>query len=513
MKYPIGIQNFEDLRKDGYVYVDKTALIYRLADTGKYYFLSRPRRFGKSLLLSTMEAYFLGKKELFEGLAIEKLETKWQEYPVLRLDLNGKEYKDKNAVDNVLNFHLEKWEKEYGVKRDEANDTRFRKVIDKAYEQTGRQVVILIDEYDKPIVDNLTNPELMEQFRSLLQGFYSVLKAQDGRIKFGFLTGVTKIGKLSVFSGLNNLKDISMLPAYSGICGISEMELHEYFDESVSGLAESNGLSKEQCYERLREQYDGYHFCEKGVGVYNPFSLLNVLDEGIFQNYWFETGTPTILVEAMKRTSYDVTTLEQEKVTSNVLAGVNSMLEDPVPLFFQTGYLTITGYIPKPGLYRLGFPNREVEEGFLTFLMEYYVPKVGSRGVTLTYDLSEMLEGGDAEGFMRKLESLFADVTYQIQGNAEKDFQYAIYLIVKMLGLDIDAEYATSSGRIDLLIKTSDYIYIIEIKIDSTADEALAQIEAKNYAQPFASDPRRLFKIGVNFSTSSRSITDWKVVE
>ncbi len=514
MKYPIGIQNFENLRREGYVYVDKTSLIYRLVDTGKYYFLSRPRRFGKSLLLSTMEAYFEGKKELFEGLAMEKLETEWKEYPVLRIDLNGENYRERGNLERRLDAILSNMEVVYGAPdKPTTFAIRFERIIRHAYEQTGRQVVILIDEYDKPIVDNLTSPELMEQCRNQLQAFYSVMKSQDGYIRFGFLTGVTKIGKLSVFSGLNNLSDISMLPAYSTICGISEAEIHEYFDESVGELAEYNGLNKEQCYEKLREEYDGYHFCVNSVGVYNPFSLLNTLRDKLFQSYWFATGTPTFLVEVMKRTSYDITKLETENVDSSALARVDTMFEDPIPVLFQSGYLTIVGYKPVIEAYTLGFPNKEVKKGFLEELKKYYVPKGLTTNRSIIVDLYESAVSGDAEGFMRRLEALFADVDYQIQGNAEKDFQYAMYIIISLLGIYIEAERHTSSGRIDLLIKTSDYIYIIEIKIDSTADEALAQIEAKNYAQPFASDPRRLFKIGVNFSTSSRSITDWKVVE
>ena len=515
MLYPIGIQNFEDLRRNECVYVDKSHHIHRLATTGKYYFLSRPRRFGKSLLMSTMEAYFSGRKELFKGLAMEKLEKDWIEYPVLHLDLNGSKYMNSEDLDDILNLNLNRWESEYGVTtRYSTLSVRFQAVIDAAYEKTGRQVVILIDEYDKPIVDNLGNPELADDFKKTLQGFYSVLKAKDGQIRFGFLTGVSKIGKLSVFSGLNNLRDISMLPEYSDICGISEEELYKYFDESVEELAASNKLSEEGCYGKLKDMYDGYHFSEESVGMYNPFSLLNTFSSNRFKEYWFETGTPTLLVNVMKRTSFDVTTLsDQVEVSVEDLSGMQDIINRPIPLFFQTGYLTIKDYDKEFNIYTLGFPNDEVKNGFLKFIFSYYVPVNPAEGNTTTYKLAKALRSGTPDVFMRTLEALFANTTYQIQGDAEKDFQYAMYIIMELLGEYVQAERSTSNGRIDLLLQTKDYIYIVELKIDSTADAALQQIEARGYAKPFVNDPRKLFKIGVSFSTADRHIEDWKVVE
>ena len=370
MLYPIGIQNFEKLREGGYTYVDKTALIYKLAASGTYYFLSRPRRFGKSLLISTMDAYFSGKKELFKGLAMEQMEKDWIQYPVLHLDLNGITYSSEDVLDQVLNDKLSDWEAEYGIT---ASSTvpglRFQNIIDAAYESTGHKVVILIDEYDKPIVDNLVNPELADNFKKTLQGFYSVLKAKDGQIKFGFLTGVSKIGKLSVFSALNNLKDISMVKEYADICGISEKELHDNFDESVAELGEANDLTKEDGYFKLKEMYDGYHFSQNSIGVYNPFSLLNAFSDREFQDYWFETGTPTLLVNVMKKTLFDVPTLSDNVVVSaDDLSGMQDIINNPIPLFYQTGYLTIKGYDKEFKEYTLGFPNDEVKTGFLKFI-------------------------------------------------------------------------------------------------------------------------------------------------
>ncbi len=514
MLYPIGIQNFEDLRLNEYAYVDKTHHIYRLASTGKYYFLSRPRRFGKSLLMSTIEAYFKGKKELFEGLALEKLEKDWIEYPVLHLDLNGSSYRSKEVIDEVLNENLSKWEKLYGVVPiSKDHGLRFQNVIDAACEKTGRQVVILVDEYDKPIVNNLLDKELSDYYKSVLQGFYSVIKSKGEQTKFCLLTGVSKIGKLSVFSTLNNLTDISLNPDYADICGISEAELKEYFDESVGELASYNELSKEECYGKLKKMYDGYHFCEYSKGMYNPFSLLNTFYAKMFRDYWFDTGTPTLLVNVMKQTSFDVTTLSDNVVvTVEDLNGMQDIVNKPVPLFFQTGYLTIKDYDKEFNEYTLGFPNDEVKIGFLRFIYSYYVPVNPAEGNTTTSKLARALRAGKPEEFMTILESLFANTTYQIQGNAEKNFQYAMYIIMELLGEYVQAERATSNGRIDLLLLTKDYIYIVEVKIDNTADAALQQIEEKGYVKPFVNDPRKIFKIGVSFSTENRRIEDWKVI-
>ena len=515
MLYPIGIQNFEDLRRNGYVYVDKTSHIYHLTSTGKYFFLSRPRRFGKSLLVSTMEAYFSGRKDLFKGLAMEQLEKDWIEYPVLHLDLNSGRYMSPEDLDVVLDQHLNNWEAQYGVVRkyDDCS-ARMNDIIDAACSRTGRKVVILIDEYDKPIVNNLGNEPLTDYYRRTLQGFYSVLKAKDGQIRFGFLTGVSKIGKLSVFSSLNNLKDISMVKDYADICGISEKELHDYFDESVSELGEANDLIKDEGYLKLKEMYDGYHFTPNSVGVYNPFSLLNAFSDREFKDYWFETGTPTLLVNVMKKTSFDVTTLSDNVVvTVDDLSGMQDIISNPIPLFYQTGYLTIKGYDREFKEYTLGFPNDEVKTGFLKFIYSYYVPANPSEGKTTTSKLARALRGGDPYSFMKTLEALFANTTYQIQGDAEKNFQYAMYIIMELLGEYVQAERSTSNGRIDLLLQTGDYIYIVELKIDSTADAALRQIEDKGYAKPFVNDPRKLFRIGVSFSTANRRIEDWKIAE
>ena len=514
MIYPIGIQNFEKIRTEDFLYVDKTAEIYKLAKEGRYYFLSRPRRFGKSLLVSTMEAYFSGRKELFSGLAIEKLETEWKQHPVLHLDLSGVSYTDESVLERVLSDKLAKWETLYGaVNTSDILGLRFKEVIEAAYNKTGNQVAILIDEYDKPIIDNLGNEPTLSHLRSTLQGFYSVMKSMDARIRFGFLTGVTKIGKMSVFSGLNNLNDISMIPDYVDICGVSETELHEYFDESISELSSANEMSKEECYVKLKSMYDGYHFCEDSIGIYNPFSLLNTFQNKKFREYWFETGTPGFLVEVMRKTSFDVTTLEKQTVDSTLMSNADAIFENPVPYLFQSGYLTITGYNDMFRLYQLGFPNQEVKNGFLNCLLKYYVPmSPDMSGTTLIYQLWHSITEGNPKSFMQILSSLFSNTSYQIQGETEKDFQYAMYIISALLGEYVQVERTTSNGRIDLIIQTKEFIYIFELKVNADADVALRQIDEKGYARPFEGDSRKLFKIGVNFSTATRRIEDWKIV-
>lgn len=373
MKYPIGIQDFEDLRRNGYKYVDKTNFVYKLTDEGKYYFLSRPRRFGKSLFLSTLEAYFQGKKELFDGLAIYDLETEWKKYPIFHIDLNTANFREKDSLYNVLNDYLTGWEDKYGTRDSEVTlPLRFKGVIARAAEKEGCGVVILIDEYDKPILQTLRDPELQAEHRAQLKAFYSVLKTQDRYIKFAFLTGVTTFGKMSVFSDLNNLMDISMDYRYVNICGTTEEELKSYFKEGISELASANGDSESETIDKLRMRYGGYHFEKNSEGIYNPFSVLNTLAKHRYKNYWFETGTPTFLIELLKEHGYRLTDLSKEQVSANVMSSMDSSFPNPIPVIYQSGYLTIKGYDERFKKYQLGFPNKEVEEGFLNLLQPLY---------------------------------------------------------------------------------------------------------------------------------------------
>ena len=512
MKYPIGIQNFGEVRRDGYAYVDKTALMYKLVSEGKYYFLSRPRRFGKSLFLSTLEAYFDGQKELFEGLAVSRLETEWLRHPILHLDLNTRKYDRKEALLDELNRHLEEWEKAYGDEfRDRAPEERFLQVIKKAFEKTGRRVVVLVDEYDKPLLQAIGNDALQTEYRNTLKAFYGALKSCDRYIRFAFLTGVTKFGKVSVFSDLNNLFDISFDQRYSTICGITEAELHANFDEGVQLLAEYNNMTKEECYARMECDFDGYHFCMDSPGMYNPFSVLNTLASQQFRDYWFETGTPSFLVYQLKKTGYPLTAMTEEELSTDTLNSIDIMDENPLPLLYQSGYLTLKSYDPEFDEYKLGFPNREVEQGFIKYLYPFYTPKVQEKNTFSIARFVKDVERGDAEGFMRRLENFFANGDYQVMGNLEIYFQNTLYVFFRLMGFYVDVERHTSDGRMDIVMQTPEYVYILELKMDKTAEEALAQIEAKGYAKPFAGDSRKLFKIGINFSTATRRIDDWKI--
>jgi hypothetical protein len=514
MKYPIGIQSFESLRTNGYVYVDKTAYIYKLATEGKYYFLSRPRRFGKSLIVSTMAAYFRGKRELFKGLAIENLEKEWTSYPVLYIDLNTGKYDSDDSLFHVLNDFLCKQEAVYGVSPSEVTlELRFKGLIERVAQQTGRPVVILVDEYDKPMLQAINNKDLQSKFRATLKAFYSVLKTQDEYIHFAFLTGVTKFGKVSVFSDLNNLVDISMDARYQAICGITEKEMHDYFENGIRYVAEINGLTIEETLAKMKRRYDGYHFHQKSDGVYNPFSLLNTFAKGEFGSYWFETGTPTFLVQLLQRDKFYLPDLTEQQVSADFLNSIDSIDESPVPIIYQSGYLTIKGYDSEFQVYTLGFPNEEVEEGFTNFLMPYYMNTGSESGPMFIRNFVMALRQGKPEAFMKRMQVLFADTDYKIVGDAELYFQNAFYVVTKLLGFYVDVERTISDGRIDMIAKTKDYIYIFEFKYDKDADAALQQIEDKGYAKPFAADSRKLIKVGVNFSRQHRCIDDWKVVE
>ena len=511
-RYPIGIQNFERLRKEGFFYIDKTALLHQLANEGSYYFLSRPRRFGKSMLISTLEAYFQGEKELFTGLAIEKLEQEWTTYPVFHLDLNAQKYDSPDALYSILNNSLNQWETLYGTSIGETTlSLRFQGVIQRAAETTGRNAVILIDEYDKPLLQAIGNKELQTDYRNTLKAFYGVLKSCDRYIRFALLTGVTKFSKVSIFSDLNNLRDISMDEAYTDICGITEKELYRDFEEDIRLLGEKNEMDESATRQMLKQWYDGYHFAQDCPDIYNPFSLLNTFATRRFGSYWFETGTPTILVEVLKRNRYDLHRLSEEQTTADVLGSIDSMEDNPVPLFYQSGYLTIKGYDKRFDLYRLGFPNTEVEKGFISFLLPYYTPVSKSESIFQISLFAHDVENGDIDAFMQRLQSFFADIPYELARDLELHYQNVLFIVFKLLGFYTQVEYHTARGRIDLVLKTDTYIYVMEFKLDGTAEEALQQIEEKGYATPFAADPRQLVKVGVNFNNALRGIEKWMV--
>jgi len=523
MKLPIGIQDFEKIRTGGYLYIDKTEQVYRLASEGSYYFLSRPRRFGKSLLISTLKALFLGKRELFKGLAIDQKEDwDWAVHPVLHLDLNTNKYDKPEVLSQKLDESLNEWETLYDCARpDLPFGMRFEKVIKSAYEKTGQRVVILVDEYDKPLLQAIGNKELQDEYRGTLKGFYGALKSMDGCIRFAMLTGVTKFGKVSVFSDLNNLRDISLDYDFHSICGITEQELLSYFPTQIDALAERSKLTREECIEKLRRMYDGYHFDEDSPGMYNPFSVLNTFQTRKFGSYWFETGTPTYLVELLKRHHYNLEDMSKSEVTADVLNSIDAESHDPIPVIYQSGYLTIKGYKERFGKYILGFPNEEVEEGFVKYLAPFYLDNREQRSVFDIEKFSDDVETGNIEQFLNRLKSLFASAPYDsVKGDKENHFQNMMWVVFKMMGFYSQTEYHTSDGRIDLLLETPQYRYIMEFKLDGTAEEALRQIKDKNYQLQFFGDSlatsngwggAKTYIIGVNFSKETRTIDKWLV--
>lgn len=511
-KYPVGIQSFESLRKGGYLYIDKTELIYRLVSTGKYYFFSRPRRFGKSLLISTLEAYYSGRKELFQGLYICQMEKDWLSYPILHIDLNAQKYDTLKSLDDILNDILTKWEKVYGTEPSEVSlSLRFQGIIQRAAEKTGRNVVILVDEYDKPMLQAIGNSELQDNYRDTLKAFYGALKSKDQYIQFALLTGVTKFSKVSIFSDLNNLMDISFDKRYAELCGITEDEIHTWLEADLYELSVHTNMSYEQVCQSLKEHYDGYHFTEDSVGLYNPFSLLNTFAKMKFGNYWFETGTPTYLAQLLKQNKCNLVRLSNEVVTADLLNGVDSLTNNPIPVLYQSGYLTIKSYNPRFNVYTLGFPNQEVEEGFISYLLPYYAHVQPAESAFQIMSFIEEVEKGEIDAFFSRLQSFFADTPYEMVRDLELHYQNVLFIIFKLLGFYTEAEYHTSEGRIDLVIKTNRFIYLMEFKLEGSAEEALKQINEKHYAVPFQTDRRKVYKIGVNFSNKTRNIQKWIV--
>ena len=509
MKFPIGIQDFESLRIDGYAYVDKTEQIYQLISEGRYFFLSRPRRFGKSLLITTIKALFMGKRELFKGLAIDrKKDWDWSVHPVLHLDLNTNKYDRAEVLEQKLDYALSVWEQEYGNPRPDLSlGMRFENVIEQACKKTGKRVAILVDEYDKPMLQAIGNKELQEEYRATLKGFYGALKSMDGCIKFAMLTGVTKFGKVSVFSDLNNLTDISLDYQYHDICGITEQELLGCFAERIDMLAQRNGLRYEECIEKLRDMYDGYHFEETAPGVYNPFSVLNTFMKNKFGSYWFETGTPTYLVQLLRSHCYDLEEMAHAEVTADVLNSLDADSRDPIPVIYQSGYLTIKGYNERFKRYLLGFPNDEVEEGFVKYLSPYYLNNLDKKSAFDIEKFTIDVESGKPDQFLMRLKSLFASAPYDsTTGDRENHFQNMMWVVFKMMGFYSHTEYHTSDGRIDLLVETPLYRYLMEFKLDGTAEEALEQIQSKDYSFQFKFDNKTTYLVGVNFSRDTRTI-------
>ena len=518
-KLPIGIQDFEKLRNDNCLYIDKTQYVHQLVQTINPYFLGRPRRFGKSLLLSTLKAYFEGKKELFEGLEIAGLEKDWVQYPVFNLDFNvGLLVRVKNVEDRIR-VKLKELERLWGQKTaTEDLASRFDAVIRSAHEQTGKKVVVLIDEYDKPLMNTMQNKTENDEIRTLLKSFYGVLKSADACLRFVFLTGVTKFSQVSIFSDLNHLLDISLDDRFAGICGITQAELEENFAPEIAELAKATRKTHGETLFELQKLYDGYHFSEDLVSVYNPFSLLNTFSAKKFRYYWFATGTPTFLAKELANTGFEIPTLENNvSIAANSLMDYRAESGDYIPLLYQSGYLTIKGCDEELNEYTLGFPNEEVKYGFLNELLPQFTPSFGvsSSGFSAT-GFIKLLRAGDIEGTMTMLQAYFATIEYDAipkKLRVEKFYQFVFWQLFTLMGQFAQTEVRNSKGRTDAVVKTADSIYVFEFKMDdnATAEEALAQIDSKGYAIPYTADRRRVVKIGVEFSQTEKGPKRWLI--
>ena len=528
MKYPIGMQSFDRIREEGFVYVDKTDLVYRLATEGKIYFLSRPRRFGKSLLVSTLKHYFLGHKELFQGLAIEQLEQEWLEYPVFHIDFNGANFLQADELEQKIESYVATWEQQYG--KDPLATTlgdRFKGVLAAAHRKTGRRAVVLIDEYDKPLLDvldcdfyatvNGNRIRLEDMHREILKGFYSVFKGTDEHLRFVLLTGVTKFSQISVFSGFNQPEDISMAKEYEALCGISEEELYSVFAEPIRELAAKYKVDEAEMKQMLKQHYDGYHFSENMLDIYNPFSLLNCFKQQQMRDFWFASGTPTYLVRLLKHFKQNINELIKDYHFPEEFIDYKADVEQPLPMIFQSGYLTIKEADPLTGSYLLDFPNKEVQRGFVTLIASSYLD-------TRTHSLSNwmlrsirQLQQGKIQEFGEALTAFLADIPYSMrrkdsERERERYFQYTFFLLLRMLScFTVYIEKEQSQGRVDCIVEVPDYIYIFEFKLDGSAQEALRQIAEKGYARPYATDPRKLFRIGINFSSETGTISEFEV--
>ena len=518
MKYPIGIQSFDRIIEDGYVYVDKTELIYNLTHESSIYFLSRPRRFGKSLLVSTLKNYYLGRRELFRGLAMERLETEWAVHPVFHVDFNGAVFSNAGQLEAMLRDYVEGWERMYGLVPDKELGwgLRFRHVLRAAHEQTGRRAVVLIDEYDKPILDVLdVDASLEDRHRNVLKAFYSVFKAADEHLQFVLLTGVTKFSQVSVFSGFNQPKDISMDGRYEALCGITQDEIDRYFPQPIADMAADYRCTPGEMKQRLKQQYDGYHFSDRLTDVYNPFSLLNALDSRRIYDYWFRSGTPTYLIRLLAHFNENINELTGKYYRPEEFVDYKADVERPLPMIFQSGYLTIKNYDFQFNTFLLDFPNNEVKNGFLTMLATSYLKPQEEMG-TWIRSVVMTLQEGNTDRLRTLFTSFLASIPYTMrrkEGEAEREryFQYTFYLIMRLVSVyTVYVEKAQSQGRVDCVVETPQYVYIFEFKLDGTAAEALQQIEDRGYAREYAADTRQLYRVGVGFSSETGTVSDWE---
>ena len=513
--YPIGIQTFSKIREGNYLYVDKTEYVYRMTHSApSYMFLSRPRRFGKSLLTSTLHSYFSGRKELFHGLAMEKLEKEWTEYPVLHFDMSTAKHADSEQLLQELNLKLYGYEQIYGRLEEEVNpNQRLMGLIKRAYEQTGKKVVVLIDEYDAPLLDVVHERENLDVLRNIMRNFYSPLKACDPYLRYVFLTGITKFSQLSIFSELNNIKNISMDEPYAAICGISEDEIRLQMKDDLGGLAKKLEITPEEALMKLKENYDGYHFTSPSPDIYNPFSLLNAFADGKFGSYWFGSGTPTYLVKMLDKFGVKPSEIGRRQLKSSVFDAPTETMTDAVPLLYQSGYITIKDYNKMLDLYTLDIPNKEVRLGLMESLLPYYVNNKTPEATTMVAYLFYDIQNGDMDAALHRLQEFLSTIPYCDNTRFEGHYQQVFYIIFSLLGYYVDVEVRTPRGRVDIVLRTKTTLYVMELKLDKSAGEAMEQIDLKNYPERFALCGLPVVKVAVSFDSERCTIGDWEIIE
>ena len=508
-RYPIGIQTFSEIVTDNYMYVDKTKYVYDISRY-KYVFLSRPRRFGKSLLTTTLESYFLARKELFKGLAVDGLETEWKKYPVLHFDMSWAKLGTIEDISAMIDYQLAKYEKIYDIPKSSDNfGTRLTNLIVGCAQKYGVKTVVLIDEYDSQLLNVIDQPEKLDTVRNFIRSFYSPLKACDEYLRFVFITGITKFSQLSIFSELNNLKNISMMPEYSAICGISQTEIEQNLMDDVGAMGDKMKISADKALALLKRTYDGYHFSDNAEDIYNPFSLINALNDRRINNYWFATGTPTFLVKLLKKFGMDLTMIDNAEATSSEFDAPTEGMTSILPILYQSGYITIKDYDSISDLYILGLPNKEVAYGLMHALIPFYVsPDTLTTSNTMTKMYTDLLQG-DMDSALNRLKVFMAGLPYDLENKTEKHFQTIIFVIFKMMTKFVDVEIRTATGRIDMVLMTTTCIYVMEFKLDKSPEEALTQIDTKDYLVAYTLDERRKVKVGINFSSDTRTLDSW----
>ncbi len=512
--YPIGIQTFSKIREGNYLYVDKTEYVYRMTHSASsYMFLSRPRRFGKSLLTSTLHSYFSGRKDLFHGLAMEKLEKEWTEYPVLHFDMSTAKHADSEQLLQELNLKLYGYEQIYGRLEEEVNpNQRLMGLIKRAYEQTGKKVVVLIDEYDAPLLDVVHERENLDVLRNIMRNFYSPLKACDPYLRYVFLTGITKFSQLSIFSELNNIKNISMDEPYAVICGISEDEIRLQMKDDLEGLAKKLEITPEEALMKLKENYDGYHFTSPSPDIYNPFSLLNAFADGKFGSYWFGSGTPTYLINMLEKFGVEPSEIGNNRVSVEDFDAPTERMTSIIPLLYQSGYITIKNYDEELDLYTLNIPNKEVRIGLMKSLLPHYVGSKAPETTTMVAYLSRDIRNGDMDTALRRLQTFLSTIPQCDNTKYEGHYQQVFYIIFSLLGYYVDVEVRTPRGRVDIVLRTKTTLYVMELKLDKSAGEAMEQIDLKNYPERFALCGLPVVKVAVSFDSERCTIGGWEII-